>query len=166
MRVRRLCIGRFAPVCADYSRRTALSKCSRSALDAGVPNGPVRQSLRIGQGHYPNAPRLVAFEAVAATATSLGGLFSHYPAWHGAKGLLVVMGWVVLTGAVATALALLGPRLKRVFGPDRTDLHAVGDRVALCHFDRGRSSRQIAGDARRLPGSGAKILQVGGHYFG
>jgi hypothetical protein len=58
----------------------------------------------------------VAFGAVAAAATGLGGLFTHYPAWHGAKGLLVVLGWVVLTGAVATALALLGPRLKRVFG--------------------------------------------------
>jgi hypothetical protein len=165
MRVRRLCIGRFAPVRTDCRRRTALGQCSRWALDAGVPNGPVRQSLRIGQGHYPNAPRLVAFEAVAAAATSLGGLFSHYPAWHGAKGLLVVMGWVVLTGAVATALALLGPRLKRVFGPDRTDLHAVGDRVALCHFDRGRSSRQIAAGTGQLLGARAKVLQIRGHYF-
>jgi hypothetical protein len=58
----------------------------------------------------------VAFGAVAAAATGLGGLFSHYPAWHGVKELLVVLGWVVLAGAVATALALIGPRLKRVFG--------------------------------------------------
>jgi hypothetical protein len=57
----------------------------------------------------------VAFGAVAAAATGLGGMFSHYPTWHGVKGLLVVLGWVVLAGAVATALALIGPRLKRVF---------------------------------------------------
>jgi hypothetical protein len=59
---------------------------------------------------------IVAFGAVAAAATGLGGLFSHYPPWHEAKGLLVALGWAVLAGAVATALALIGPRLKRVFG--------------------------------------------------
>jgi hypothetical protein len=59
---------------------------------------------------------IVAFGAVAAAATGLGGLFSHYPPWHEAKGLLVALGWVVLAGAVATALALIGPRLKRIFG--------------------------------------------------
>ena len=46
---------------------------------------------------------VAAFGAVAATATGLGGLFSHYPAWHGAKSLLVTLGWVVLAGAVAWA---------------------------------------------------------------
>jgi hypothetical protein len=58
----------------------------------------------------------VAFGSVAAAATSLGGLFSHDLAWHGVKGLLVALGWVVLAGAVATALALIGARLKRIFG--------------------------------------------------
>jgi hypothetical protein len=59
---------------------------------------------------------VVAFGAVAAAATDLGGLFSHYPAWHSAKSLLVTLGWVVLAGAVACALGLVGPRLKPVFG--------------------------------------------------
>jgi Protein of unknown function (DUF998) len=58
----------------------------------------------------------VAFGAVAAAATSLGGLFSHYPQWHAINSLIGTLGWVVLVGAVATALALIGPRLKRVFG--------------------------------------------------
>jgi hypothetical protein len=58
----------------------------------------------------------VAFGAVAAAATSLGGLFSHYPQWHGIKGVIDALGWIVLGGAVATALALVGPRLKQVFG--------------------------------------------------
>jgi hypothetical protein len=58
----------------------------------------------------------VAFGAVAAAATSLGGLFSHYPQWLRVKNVVATLGWVVLVGAVATALALVGPRLKRVFG--------------------------------------------------
>ena len=33
-----------------------------------------------------------------------------------AKGLIETLGWVVLAGAVACALALVGPRLKRIFG--------------------------------------------------
>ena len=59
---------------------------------------------------------VVAFGAVAAAATGLGGLFSHYPAWHSAKSLLVTLGWVVLAGAVACALGLVNPRLKPIFG--------------------------------------------------
>jgi hypothetical protein len=59
---------------------------------------------------------IVAFGAVAAAATGLGGLFSHYPAWHSAKSLLVPLGWVVLAGAVACALGLVNPRLKPIFG--------------------------------------------------
>jgi Protein of unknown function (DUF998) len=59
---------------------------------------------------------VVAFAAVAAAATGLGGLFSHYRAWHSAKSLLVTVGWVVLAGAIACALGLVGPRLKPIFG--------------------------------------------------
>jgi hypothetical protein len=59
---------------------------------------------------------VAAFAAVAAAATGLGGLFSHYSTWHSAKGLLVAVGWVVLAGAVACALGLIGPRLKSMFG--------------------------------------------------
>jgi hypothetical protein len=59
---------------------------------------------------------ITAFGGVAAAATSLSGLFDHYPAWHGAKGFLDTLGWVVLAGAIACAVALVGPRLKRIFG--------------------------------------------------
>ena len=53
---------------------------------------------------------------LATAATGLGGLVSHYPVWHSAKGLLVTLGWVVLAGAVACALGLVGFRLKPIFG--------------------------------------------------
>jgi hypothetical protein len=59
---------------------------------------------------------VVAFAAVAAAATGLSGLFSHYSTWHSAKSLLVTIGWIVLAGAVACALGLVGPRLKPIFG--------------------------------------------------
>ena len=59
---------------------------------------------------------IVAFAAVAAAATSLSGLFLYYHDWHDEKTLLDTLGWVVLVGAAATALALVGPRLKQIFG--------------------------------------------------
>jgi hypothetical protein len=59
---------------------------------------------------------IVAFAAVAAAATSLSGLLSHYQDWHNAKEFFDTLGWVVLVGAIATALALVGPRLKQIFG--------------------------------------------------
>jgi hypothetical protein len=34
----------------------------------------------------------------------------------GVKGFVVTLGWIVLAGAVATALGLIGPRLRQVFG--------------------------------------------------
>ena len=34
----------------------------------------------------------------------------------GVKGLIVTLGWFVLGGAVLCVLALVGPRLKRIFG--------------------------------------------------
>lgn len=59
---------------------------------------------------------IAAFGGVAAAATSLGGLFDHYPEWQSVKGLIDTLGWVVLAGAIACALALVAPRLKRIFG--------------------------------------------------
>jgi hypothetical protein len=58
----------------------------------------------------------VAFGAVAAAATTLGGMTSHYAEWHSVKDLIVILGWVVLVGAIACALAIVGPRLNRIFG--------------------------------------------------
>jgi hypothetical protein len=59
---------------------------------------------------------IVAFGGLAAAATGLGGLVDHYVQWQGAKGLIETLGWVVLAGAIACALALVGPRLKPIFG--------------------------------------------------
>jgi hypothetical protein len=54
--------------------------------------------------------------AGAAAATSADGLRDHYPEWQGSKGLIDTLGWVVLAGAIACELALVAPRLKRIFG--------------------------------------------------
>jgi hypothetical protein len=59
---------------------------------------------------------IVAFGGVAAAATSLGGLPDHYAEWQSARSLIDTLGWVVLVGAIGCALALVGPRLKRIFG--------------------------------------------------
>ena len=57
------------------------------------------------------------FASIAVAASSLGGTLGHEAAWHAVKGL--VDGWLpwVITGtATATGLAIIGPRLKRIFG--------------------------------------------------
>jgi hypothetical protein len=59
---------------------------------------------------------IVAFAAVAAAATGLSGLLSHYHDWHSIRTLIETLGWIVLVGAVATAVALVGPQLKKIFG--------------------------------------------------
>ena len=59
---------------------------------------------------------IVAFAGVAAAASSLSGLLTHYRDWHGIRTLVQALGWVVLVGAIATAVALIGPRLKKIFG--------------------------------------------------
>jgi hypothetical protein len=60
---------------------------------------------------------IAIFASIAVAASNLGGTLGHEPAWHAVKGL--VDGWLpwVITGtATATALAIIGPRLKRIFG--------------------------------------------------
>jgi hypothetical protein len=57
------------------------------------------------------------FASIAVAASNLGGTLGHETAWHPVKGL--VDGWLpwVITGtAIATALAIRGPRLQRIFG--------------------------------------------------
>jgi hypothetical protein len=57
------------------------------------------------------------FASIAVAASNLGGTLGHEPAWHAVKGL--VDGWLpwVITGtATATGLAIVGPRLKPIFG--------------------------------------------------
>jgi hypothetical protein len=60
---------------------------------------------------------VAVFASIAVAASNLGGTLGREPAWHSVKGL--VDGWLpwVITGtATATALAIVGPRLKRIFG--------------------------------------------------
>jgi hypothetical protein len=57
------------------------------------------------------------FASIAVAASSLGGTLGQEPAWHGVHGL--VDGWLpwAITGtAIATGLAIVGPRLQRIFG--------------------------------------------------
>jgi hypothetical protein len=84
-----------------------------------MPAFPTDQSgsrFQTASGRVHMFLAIVAFGGVAAAATSLSGLTSHYAEWHGIRGLINTLGWVVLAGAIACGLALLGARLKRVFG--------------------------------------------------
>jgi hypothetical protein len=57
------------------------------------------------------------FASIAVAASNLGGTLGHEHSWQTVKGL--VDGWLpwVITGtAIATGLAIVGPRLKRIFG--------------------------------------------------
>jgi uncharacterized protein DUF998 len=57
------------------------------------------------------------FASIAVAASSLGGTLGHEPAWHPVEGLVDGwLPWVITATATATALAIIGPRLKRIFG--------------------------------------------------
>jgi hypothetical protein len=84
-----------------------------------MPAFPTDQSgsrFQTARGRVHMLLAIIAFGGVAAAATSLGGLPVHYVAWQGSKGLIDTLGWVVLVGAIGCALALVGPRLRKVFG--------------------------------------------------
>ena len=69
-----------------------------------MPAFPTDQSgnrFATGRGTIHMLLAIVAFGAVAAAATGLGGFFSHYSVWHSEKGLLVTMDGSLLAGAVA-----------------------------------------------------------------
>ncbi len=93
-----------------------LANAAARLLMTAFPTDQSGNRFATGRGTIHMVLAIIAFGAVAAAATGLGGLFSHYSVWHSAKGLLVTMGWVVLAGAVACALGLVGPRLKPIFG--------------------------------------------------
>jgi hypothetical protein len=57
------------------------------------------------------------FASIAVAASNLGGTIGHEHAWHKVKGLVDGwLPWVITATAVATGLAMVGPRLKHVFG--------------------------------------------------
>ncbi len=84
-----------------------------------MPAFPTDQSgsrLQTVRGTIHVVLAIVAFAAIAAAASSLSGLLNHYQDWHRIKTPIEALGWIVLVGAIATAVAIVGPRLKRNFG--------------------------------------------------
>jgi len=85
-----------------------------------VPLFPTDQSgsrFQTPKGTIHMVLAVAIFASIAVAASNLGGTLGHDPAWHSVKGL--VAGWLpwVITGtATATGLAIVGPRLKRIFG--------------------------------------------------
>jgi Protein of unknown function (DUF998) len=59
---------------------------------------------------------IVIFASLTVAASELAGTLEHEPAWHQVKGLVVVLPWVMTASAIGIVLALLRPRLKRIFG--------------------------------------------------
>lgn len=60
---------------------------------------------------------IAIFASIAVAASNLGGTLGHEHSWHKVHGL--VDGWLpwVITGtAIATGVAMIGPRLKSIFG--------------------------------------------------
>jgi hypothetical protein len=56
---------------------------------------------------------IVIFTAIIVAASNLGSTLEHRVAWHGVKGWLNILPWVMIGGAVGTLVAMHG-RLKRV----------------------------------------------------
>ena len=59
---------------------------------------------------------IVIFAAIIVAASKLGSTLEHRPAWHGVKGWLTTLPWIMTGAAVGVLVALRGPRLKRIFG--------------------------------------------------
>jgi hypothetical protein len=59
---------------------------------------------------------ILIFAAIIVAASKFGSAVEHRPAWHGVKGWLTALPWMMIGGAVGTLVALRGPRLMRIFG--------------------------------------------------
>jgi hypothetical membrane protein len=59
---------------------------------------------------------IVIFASLIIAASKLGSTVEHRPAWHGVKGWLTTLPWVMTGAAVGVLLALRAPNLKRIFG--------------------------------------------------
>jgi hypothetical protein len=108
--------GSLHPYVPTFVVAALLVNAGARFLMPAFPTDQAGSRFRTVKGSIHMVLAIVAFAAVAAAATSLSGLFRHYHDWHNAKSLLDALGWVVLVGAVATALALVGPRLNKIFG--------------------------------------------------
>lgn len=57
------------------------------------------------------------FASIAVAASNLGATLGHEPAWHAVHGLVDGwLPWVITITASVTGIAMIGPRLKRIFG--------------------------------------------------
>ena len=57
------------------------------------------------------------FASIAIAASDLGDTLRHQPAWHAVYGLVAGwLPWLITITASATGIAMIGPRLKRIFG--------------------------------------------------
>lgn len=85
-----------------------------------IPLFPTDQSgsrFQTLKGTVHMALAVIIFASVAVAASSLGGTLEHEPAWHALNGLVAGwLPWVIAGTAIATGLAIAGPRLKRIFG--------------------------------------------------
>jgi hypothetical protein len=93
-----------------------LSNAAARLLMPAFPTDQSGNRFETVKGTVHMVLAFVAFGALAAAATGLGGFFSQYPHWSGVKGPLETLGWIVLAGAIASALGIVGVRLKRIFG--------------------------------------------------
>lgn len=60
---------------------------------------------------------IAIFASIAVAASNLGGTLGQEPAWQDAKGFVDGwLPWVITATAVATGIAIVAPRLQRVFG--------------------------------------------------
>jgi hypothetical protein len=85
-----------------------------------VPMFPTDQSgsrFQTPKGTIHMVLAVAIFASIAVAASNLGGTLGHEPAWHAVKGLVDGwLPWVITATASATGLAIIGPRLKPIFG--------------------------------------------------
>ncbi len=111
-----LALSRLHPYVPTFVVAMLLANAAARFLMPAFPTDQSGSRFQTVTGTVHMVLAFVAFGALAAAATSLSGLFAHYPEWHGAKVLLETLGWFVLVGAVLCVVALIGPRLKGIFG--------------------------------------------------
>ena len=85
-----------------------------------IPVFPTDQSgsrFQTPEGTIHMVLAVTIFASVAVAASNLGDTLGHEPAWHSVHGLVDGwLPWVITATATATGLAIIGPRLKRIFG--------------------------------------------------
>jgi hypothetical protein len=85
-----------------------------------IPAFPTDQSgsrFQTPKGTIHMVLAVAIFASIAVAASNLGDTLGNEPAWHSVHGLVAGwLPWVITATATATGLAIVGPRLKRIFG--------------------------------------------------